>query len=102
MPQYNDDANGVSSACPIPLAPVRYGREGWLGNRVTLLGWDIWLCDFDADRDVDTHDLAQIVDEWLLSGSFVSDIYPEPSGDQLVNMQDFSVLAEYWFEGMED
>ncbi|MHC4474407.1 MAG: hypothetical protein ACYTEL_02100 [Planctomycetota bacterium] len=100
MPQYDDNVDGVSQACPIPSAPICYGREGWLGNRVTLLGWDVWLSDFDADGVVDMKDLGEMCGEWLTGHSCLTDIAPQPEGDEIVNVLDFSVLAKEWQEGI--
>ena len=54
--------------------------------------------DWEPDGDVDLVDLAVMVGEWLQTGeNLVADIYPF-GGDQIVNLWDFSVLAERWLE----
>jgi hypothetical protein len=100
MPQYCDNADGVSVAYPVALAPVCYGEEGWLGNRVTLEGWEVWLSDFDADRKVDTDDLAEMCASWLYGGNYFTDIAPEPEGDGIVDTLDIATLAGEWLSGI--
>jgi hypothetical protein len=100
MPQYCDNADGISVAYPVSLVPVCYGDEGWLGNRVTLQGWDVWLGDFNADRKVDADDLAEMCGVWLFSGNYFADIGPEPEGDDIVDTRDFAALASEWLSGI--
>ncbi len=55
--------------------------------------------DITGEGVVDIDDLARMADDWLESGS-LADIYPAPPyGDDIVNFQDFAVLAENWLWG---
>ena len=52
--------------------------------------------DITGEGIVDIDDLMRMADDWLQSGS-LADIYPPPPyGDDVVNFQDFAVLAENW------
>jgi hypothetical protein len=43
-------------------------------------------------------DVAVVAEDWLESGS-VADIAPLGTGDGIVNMRDFALLAESWMTG---
>ena len=45
----------------------------------------------------DFSDLAAMAASWLGNGA-VSDIWPAPFGDGVVNFSDFGVMAEYWLK----
>jgi len=56
--------------------------------------------DITGEGVVDIDDLARMADDWLQSGS-LADIYPAPPyGDDIVNFQDFAILAENWLLGL--
>ena len=57
--------------------------------------------DLEPDCDVDWMDLVTLSQEWLGFGLSCGDIAPSPTGDGIVNMLDFALLAEYWLEGIE-
>jgi hypothetical protein len=58
--------------------------------------------DFEPDCDVDFADVAVMVEQWLQApGSPSADIAPPPAGDGIVNFKDFTLLAQYWLEGIE-
>ncbi len=50
---------------------------------------------------VDYESLADFAEQWLKTGAnyYIADIAPTGSGDRLVNMPDFAVLAENWLIG---
>lgn len=55
--------------------------------------------DITGEGVVDIDDLVRMADDWL-QGSSLADIYPAPPyGDDIVNFQDFAVLAENWLVG---
>ncbi len=55
--------------------------------------------DITGEGIVDIDDVARMADDWLGSGS-LADIYPAPPyGDDIVNFQDFTILAENWLAG---
>ena len=55
--------------------------------------------DITGEGVVDIDDLVRMADDWLGSGS-LADIYPAPPyGDDIVNFQDFAVLADNWLLG---
>jgi PKD repeat protein len=59
-----------------------------------------YLCDFDHDGIVDFTDLELLVNDWLRTNSiFIADIAPLPNGDGKVNLTDFALFAQYWFQG---
>ena len=55
--------------------------------------------DLDGDADVDLADLKELAFHWLQAESTI-DIAPSPSGDGVVNMLDFGILAENWWMGI--
>jgi hypothetical protein len=57
----------------------------------------VCFADLDQDGDVDEVDLALIVADWLESSS-PADIYPQPAGDGIVDLQDFALFAQYWLD----
>ena len=74
-----------------------------LHNAITSLLPECWQTgDVDCDRDVDVGDLSEMSAQWLyespLEGEPVAaDIFPEG----LVDMFDFSLLSEFWGEGID-
>lgn len=70
------------------------------GSTSVILFDPIVLGDITGEGMVDIDDLARMADDWLGSGS-LADIYPAPPyGDDIVNFQDFAVLAENWLAGL--
>lgn len=60
------------------------------------------LGDFEPDGDVDFHDLAMLMEQWLkVPGSPSADIAPQPNGDNFVDFQDFALFAKNWLAGIE-
>jgi len=58
------------------------------------------LGDISGDGMVGIADLVRLAKDWLQSDS-LADIYPPPpDGDDIVNFQDFAVLAENWLAGV--
>jgi hypothetical protein len=55
--------------------------------------------DFDNDGDVDLTDMVLLTQSWLLNAPF-ADIAPLPTRDSMVDLQDYSVFAGNWLEGM--
>lgn len=52
------------------------------------------LADFNADKIIDHTDLAQLATRWLTSGPQCTDL----NNDNHINIQDFTILADYWQE----
>jgi glutamine cyclotransferase len=64
------------------------------GNRRNIPG------DLDADRDVDWGDIVLLAEEWLFQGPSCADLSPA-QGDEVVNLKDYSVIAENFLVGTE-
>ncbi|MHC4425947.1 MAG: DUF362 domain-containing protein [Planctomycetota bacterium] len=53
--------------------------------------------DFNGDGEVDSEDLMTFTSQWLQNSERLSaDVAPAPSGDGIVNMADFALLARCW------
>jgi hypothetical protein len=67
-------------------------------NQELTLDWKLTchlLGDFNCDGVVDIVDVGSFAIVWL-EGDADFDIAPSPGGDNIVNLQDFAVLAENW------
>ena len=51
--------------------------------------------DFNDDGKVDVLDVCVLAGSWL-GNNPVTDIYPSPSGDGIVNLNDFAQFAKSW------
>jgi len=60
-----------------------------------------FICASQWQITVDFNDLADFAEQWLKTGVryCIADIAPAGSGDGIVNMPDFAVLANNWLEG---
>ena len=56
------------------------------------------LCDVIADGTIDEYDLFIFLDEWLKLGDkiLLADIYPQPEGNDVVDIYDFALFAQQW------
>jgi hypothetical protein len=54
-------------------------------------------CDFNGDGQINGGDLSLLVSSWLQDNPSI-DIAPEPDGDDIVDLLDFSVLSEKWMD----
>jgi hypothetical protein len=62
------------------------------------MDWDCRVFgDLTSDCFVDIYDILALSREWLLTDS-IADIYPPQDVDNVVNYQDFAVVAEKWLE----
>jgi len=61
IPQYDDNADGVSHTDPVPA-----GGDGTLGCQTHLV--EIIVGDFDGDSDVDFVDYIRLAERWLKTG----------------------------------
>lgn len=58
------------------------------------------LADFDGDGDVDFIDFSTLAVQWFdAPGEPSADIAPWPETDNIVNILDMLVLANYWLSG---
>jgi hypothetical protein len=94
----------------INLSPVSYGgvfndgagnlsgyawgeNVGWINfNSVDLYGYNVKVC------KVNFEDLANFVDDWLLTGDLDADL----SGNDEVDFADYSIFAFYWLDYCPD
>jgi hypothetical protein len=67
---------------------------GYLASRAILAPVHIYP-DFDGDGDVDIDDSLLLIDHWKGSDAQF-DIAPPPSGDGVINDQDFAAVMHYW------
>ncbi len=110
------DFAGIEEIDPIPIAAGQSNVQFRWHFFTSLLGeyWGIDNVkisgipkttaipgDLEPDCDVDWMDLAMLSQEWLGFGLNSGDIAPSPTGDGIVNMLDFALLAEHWLEGIE-
>lgn len=58
------------------------------------------IADFSDNGEVDTIDLAKLVEEWLETEDLSTDISPI-DGDGIVNFMDFAKFAANWLDGVE-
>jgi hypothetical protein len=59
------------------------------------------IADLNGDGKVDDVDLVVLANQWLQSpGNPSADIAPQPSGDGIVNFEDFAQFAQHWLEGV--
>jgi hypothetical protein len=83
--------------------------DGMLFDQVTIGNASITVTvgdpvqgDVQPDGRVDIKDVMIMASQWLSEGEMLSaDIMPLPSGDGIVNMQDFMLIAENWRVGVE-
>lgn len=60
-----------------------------------------YVGDFDSSGSVDYADLEILANQWLDVPAVPSaDIYPLPTGDNIVNFLDLALLAQYWLKGV--
>jgi hypothetical protein len=101
--QLNTYINGIQK---MPVAAmqtsgrfiVAWQSEAQDGNDFGIfatIGPKTYLGDFNFNRQIDISDLQIMAEGWL-SNEPVLDIAPN-SGDGIINLLDFSVLAEHWF-----
>ncbi|MBN1124260.1 MAG: SUMF1/EgtB/PvdO family nonheme iron enzyme [Sedimentisphaerales bacterium] len=57
--------------------------------------------DINGDEYVNLHDLILLAESWLTDES-IADIYPQPVGDGLIDLNDFAEIASYWRIGEGD
>lgn len=81
---------------------IRFDEVTIENSSITVTVTDGILGDLEPDGDVDIDDLTIMAIQWLSSGGTPSaDIVPYPSGDGIVNMEDFVPIAENWLTGVE-
>jgi probable HAF family extracellular repeat protein len=70
--------------------------NAWGGN------YPFWpyndIVDFNYDNVIDMNDLAFLADEYMQQGCYSGDIAPLPAGDNMVDIEDFSIIAQQWLE----
>jgi hypothetical protein len=98
-PTINSSTDDVMGAISADMKTLYFSsiRSGGLG------GYDLWqtsiipIVDFNADGIVDSTDIYIMVEHWNTNGP-LCDIGPMPWGDNIIDVQDLTILAEHLFE----
>lgn len=94
-PEFSGTNYGVKIDADGNFSGYAWGENiGWINfNNADLFGKGVKVC------IVNYFDLEKFAEQWLLTGGGHSaDLYP----DNNVNFEDFSVLADYWFDYCPD
>jgi len=69
------------------------------GNSINFIGNYHLMGDVNNDYCVEGEDLLILANQWLQApGTPSADIAPLPAGDNIINLLDYSIIAEHWLE----